>query len=321
MGNEVTHRQRNHQSISPSRTRGSSRGRTRGPVPVVNGALRPSDHEHGRWRAGRLAVGLGLASARGTRSSAPVLAALTSPLLEEPEQEASWHVGEVPRGKRILDLALILLALPVLAPLFLVLAAFIKVVSPGPIFYSQERVGYRENRFRMLKFRSMKVNADTATHQDHTTHLFKSDQPMEKMDHVDPRLIPFAWILRSTGIDELPQLINVWRGDMSLVGPRPCTTYEHEVMVPWHKRRFGVLPGLTGLWQVNGKNKTTFQQMINFDIAYARQWSVWLDLKIMFSTFPVLLGQLREMMAKRRQAGGLTPSQPTAPIPPEQATA
>jgi lipopolysaccharide/colanic/teichoic acid biosynthesis glycosyltransferase len=123
---------------------------------------------------------------------------------------------------------------------------------------------------------------------------------MEKMDHVDPRLIPFAWVVRSTGIDELPQLINVLRGEMSLVGPRPCTAYEHEVMLPWHKRRFEVLPGLTGLWQVNGKNRTTFQQMINFDIAYSRGWSIWMDFKIMLSTFPVLLGQLREMVEKRR---------------------
>jgi exopolysaccharide production protein ExoY len=317
MGNEVTHRQRNHHLVNPIRAR-SSRGRTRAAIPVVDGGLRPN--EHGRWRTSRLAFGLGLVAGSGSRSPAPVLSALASQVEEEQEQEASWHVGEVPRGKRLLDRALILLALPVLAPLFLIIAAFIKLVSPGPVFFTQERVGYRESRFRMLKFRSMKVDAETAAHKDHTTHLFKSDRPMEKMDHVDPRLIPFAWVLRSTGIDELPQLFNVWRGEMSLVGPRPCTTYELEVMLPWHRRRFSVLPGLTGLWQVNGKNKTTFQQMINYDIAYARQWSLWQDVRIMLSTFPVLLGQLREMVVKRRQ-GRQVPTQPAAPVPPEQAAA
>jgi exopolysaccharide production protein ExoY len=208
-------------------------------------------------------------------------------------------VGEVPRSKRVLDVALVCLALPVLVPLFLLVALYIKLVSRGPVFYTQERVGFREQRFRMFKFRSMKVNAETKTHADHTTFLFRSDQPMEKMDHVDPRLIPMAWLVRSTGIDELPQLLNVLRGEMSLVGPRPCTVYEHEVMLPWHRRRFDVLPGLSGLWQVNGKNKTTFQQMIHWDITYTRECSVWLDVKIIFRTFPVLFGQLREMITRR----------------------
>jgi len=225
-----------------------------------------------------------------------VLAART-----EASTPTSWFVGKIPLGKRVLDLTLITLALPVLLPLFALVALFIKLVSPGPVVFTQKRVGFREKRFRIFKFRSMKMNAETSAHEGHTTHLFKSDLPMEKMDHVDPRLIPLAWIIRSTGIDELPQLVNVLRGEMSLVGPRPCTAYEHEVMLPWHKRRFDVLPGLSGLWQVNGKNKTTFQQMINYDIAYARDWSVWLDFKIMFSTFPVLLGQLREMIEKRRK--------------------
>ena len=313
MGNKVPQRQQIHLLVNPTRAP-VARCRTRAPVPVVNGGLNPS--HHGRSRRGRLAAGLGLGAASGLRTPTPVLTLLRSPLVEEPEQDASWHVGEVPWGKRILDITLILLASPVWIPLFLVVAAFIKLVSPGPAFFTQERVGYREKRFRMFKFRSMKVGADTATHREHTAHLFKSDRPMEKMDHVDLRLIPFAWILRSTGIDELPQLINVCRGEMSLVGPRPCTTYGYEVMLPWHKRRFSVLPGLTGLWQVNGKNRTTFQQMINYDIAYARRWSLWLDIKIILRTLPVLFGQVREMIARRRQAArGPSPSQPAAPAP------
>jgi lipopolysaccharide/colanic/teichoic acid biosynthesis glycosyltransferase len=257
------------------------------------------------WRIDQVLAGFAGPSPE-LRQKAPILAGLVE--AEPVDQPSSWFVGQVPWGKRLLDLTLIALSLPALVPLFLAVAAYIKLVSRGPVFYTQERVGFRERRFRLFKFRSMKVNADTKQHESHTTFLFKSDKPMEKMDHVDPRLIPLAWVIRSTGIDELPQLINVALGEMSLVGPRPCTVYEHEVLLPWHKRRFGVLPGLTGLWQVNGKNKTTFQQMINFDIAYSREWSVGLDLKIMLSTFPVLTGQLGEMIEKRRRAA-------SAPMP------
>jgi lipopolysaccharide/colanic/teichoic acid biosynthesis glycosyltransferase len=280
-------------------SRRAAHGNGRGAVPLIREGLAHQCHRHSWWRVDHLLNGFA-ARAPAMRQRTPILTGLLDPV--RADQASSWFVGHVPWGKRILDLALIVLALPVLVPLFLAVGAYIRLVSNGPIFYTQERVGFREGRFRMFKFRSMKVNADTKSHESHTTFLFKSDKPMEKMDHVDPRLIPFAWVIRSTGIDELPQLINVVRGEMSLVGPRPCTVYEHEVLLPWHKRRCEVLPGLTGLWQVNGKNKTTFQQMINFDIAYARQWSLGLDLRIVFSTLPVLVGQLREMIEKRRRA-------------------
>jgi len=225
---------------------------------------------------------------------------------------SAWHVARrVPVGKRVLDYAVILGASPVLVPLMLGIAAFIKLSSPGPVFFTQERVGFRERRFRLLKFRSMKANAEVARHADHTTFLFKSNQPMTKLESEgDPRLIPCAWILRSTGFDELPQLINVLRGEMSIVGPRPCTGYEFDVLLPWHKRRFDVLPGLTGLWQVSGKNKTTFLQMVNFDIEYARQGALWFDLRIMLRTFPVLYGQVREMVGKRWPKSGKARPQP-----------
>jgi len=222
--------------------------------------------------------------------------------LTQAEGETTWHVGEVSLGKRILDVGLIMLALPLLLPVFVLVALYIKVVSRGPVFYTQERVGYRGHRFRMFKFRSMRLDAEASLHHAHTTHLFRSNQPMEKLDHVDPRLIPFAWLMRSTGLDELPQLINVLRGEMSLVGPRPCTIYVHEVMLTWHKRRFSVLPGVTGLWQVNGKNQTTFLEMMNYDVEYARRWSLWLDLKIILATFPALSSQVGEILEKRREA-------------------
>lgn len=201
----------------------------------------------------------------------------------------------VPFTKRVLDIGCLLLALPTLLPLFGAIALFIKVVSPGPVFFKQERVGFMGKRFRIFKFRTMKVNAEIGSHQNHLKDLIHSNTPMTKMDAKgDPRVIKFGNILRSSGLDELPQLINVFRGEMSLVGPRPCTQYEYEQFQPWHKQRFRALPGLTGLWQVSGKNKTTFNEMISLDIRYANDRSLWMDIKIMFMTFPVLLGQVKE---------------------------
>ena len=210
-------------------------------------------------------------------------------------QRSDIPLAKVPLLKRMLDIFCLLLALPTLLPLFAAIALLIKIVSPGPVFFTQERIGFMGRRFRVFKFRTMKVNADTQTHQNHLKELINSETPMTKMDSKgDPRVIKFGGILRSSGLDELPQLINVFRGEMSLVGPRPCTHYEYELFQPWHKQRFRALPGLTGLWQVSGKNKTTFNEMINLDIRYANDWSLWLDIKIMFLTFPVLLGQIKE---------------------------
>jgi lipopolysaccharide/colanic/teichoic acid biosynthesis glycosyltransferase len=204
-------------------------------------------------------------------------------------------VGKVPVAKRLLDLLCLLLALPTLLPIFAIIGLLIKIVSPGPVFFRQERVGFMGRKFWIFKFRTMRVNAETETHQNHLKQLIQSDKPMEKIDAKgDPRIIKFGRFLRSSGLDELPQLINVLRGEMSLVGPRPCTPYEYEQFQPWHKQRFQTLPGLTGLWQVSGKNRTTFNAMINLDIKYAKEWSVWLDLKIMLMTFPVLLSQVKE---------------------------
>jgi len=123
-----------------------------------------------------------------------------------------------------------------------------------------------------------------------------SNVPMKKLDSVrDPRLIPCGLLLRSLGLDELPQLFNVLRGDMSLVGPRPCVPYEYENYAPHHRERFNAAPGLTGLWQVSGKNRTTFEEMINLDISYAKKQSLWLDLKIIFKTFPAIVSQTKDL--------------------------
>ncbi len=205
--------------------------------------------------------------------------------------------------KRALDIFCLILALPTLLPLMLGIAALIKIVSPGPIFFMQDRIGFMGRRFRMFKFRTMKVNAETSSHQQHLKDLINSNVPMTKLDNKgDPRVIKFGGILRSSGLDELPQLINVVRGEMSLVGPRPCTPYEYEQFQPWHKQRFRALPGLTGLWQVSGKNRTTFNEMIELDIRYAKDWSLWMDLRIISLTVPVLLNQVKEQKLKKSNA-------------------
>ena len=207
----------------------------------------------------------------------------------------------VPTWKRVLDIAFIVVLLPGLLPLVLLISLWIRIVSPGPIFFRQVRVGYRGSNFVCLKFRSMKADADHGVHKDYLKDLIHSAAPMTKMDAKgDSRLIPLGALLRSTGLDELPQLINVLRGEMSLVGPRPCIPYECEDYLPWQMERFDTLPGLTGLWQVNGKNKTTFNEMMNYDITYARTKSLFLDLRIMAKTIPALISQVRDLQANRR---------------------
>jgi len=214
---------------------------------------------------------------------------------------AFLDLARIPGWKRALDISLILLAIPLLLPVALLIAALIRVVSSGPVLFKQERVGYRGSRFMCFKFRTMVVNADAAVHQGHLNHLMSSNIPMVKMDaQGDPRIIPFGPLLRSSGLDELPQLINVLRGEMSLVGPRPCLPFEYDRYLPWQKERFDTVPGLTGLWQVSGKNRTTFVEMVRLDINYARNQAFWLDLKIILKTIPALIGQMRDFRKKQK---------------------
>jgi lipopolysaccharide/colanic/teichoic acid biosynthesis glycosyltransferase len=205
------------------------------------------------------------------------------------------------RWKWKLDVLLILLALPFLIPLALLVALLIRSGSRGPVLFRQERVGYTGRRFMCFKFRTMFVDADTTLHQGHLHQLMNSNTPMVKMDSQgDPRIIPFGLLLRASGLDELPQLINVLRGEMSLVGPRPCLPYEYDQYLPWQKERFGTVPGLTGLWQVSGKNKTTFVEMIQLDIKYAKNKTLWWDLKIILMTIPALIIQMLETRQARQ---------------------
>jgi lipopolysaccharide/colanic/teichoic acid biosynthesis glycosyltransferase len=192
--------------------------------------------------------------------------------------------------KRLFDLAVCLLLLPVVLPLLLLSALAIRLDSPGPIFIAQERTGRDGTPFRMLKFRTMVQNAAELKAQ--LAHLNVLPPPDFKIPH-DPRITRVGKFLRQTSLDELPQLLNVLRGDMSLVGPRPTsfapTTYEL-----WHTRRLDVTPGITGLWQVKGRNTTTFDERLRLDIEYIEHRSFGLDLKILLQTLPSVLRRTGE---------------------------
>jgi len=220
--------------------------------------------------------------------------------MNDSDSTTSSEKADIPCWKRGLDITVILLASPVLVFCAALIAAIIRTVSTGPILFKQERVGYRERKFRCLKFRTMYAGVDAATHQGYLNNLISADVPLVKLDaQGDTRIIPLGRLLRSSGLDELPQLINVLRSEMSLVGPRPCLPYESERLQPWQRERFTTVPGLTGLWQVSGKNRTTFSEMMRLDIHYAQNKSLGLDLKILFKTIPVLLIQTWEMRLKK----------------------
>lgn len=214
-----------------------------------------------------------------------------------------------------MDVLIIVLSLPMVLPLSILIWLLIRNVSKGPILFQQQRVGYRGSRFMCLKFRTMHCGSETVSHQGHLQQLMKSDVPMTKMDAKgDKRIIPFGRLLRATGLDELPQLINVLKGEMSLVGPRPCLPYEVESYLPWQMERFTAVPGLTGLWQVSGKNRTTFTKMIQLDIEYSKTKSLYLDLKIIVLTIPALLIQVMET----RQKKAAEAAKASSSVPPTQ---
>jgi len=196
--------------------------------------------------------------------------------------------------KRAMDIAgsaaLILLLLPVLAAI----AAIIKLTSKGPVLFTQERLGEFGARFKCLKFRSMYLNNDPKIHQDYIRQFIagstEAEEPSPDAPAVykiiqDPRVTAIGRFLRKTSMDELPQLWNVFAGKMSLVGPRPPLPYEFEIYEFWHRRRvLEVKPGITGLWQVSGRSRTRFDEMVRLDLRYCRSWSLWLDLKILLAT-------------------------------------
>ena len=194
--------------------------------------------------------------------------------------------------KRALDVAGSLALLLTLAPVLLVIAALVRLTSRGPVFFKQMRVGEGAKPFKMLKFRTMFTGVDAALHQEFVTRFITAshrcnepgkDAPF-KITH-DPRITPLGRFLRKTSLDELPQLWNVFKGEMSLVGPRPPLAYEVEVYQSWHRRRvLEAKPGITGLWQVEGRSRTTFDEMVRLDLRYARKRSLWTDIKILLAT-------------------------------------
>src|SRR6266446_6964881 len=209
------------------------------------------------------------------------------------DDAAEVSAARMPRWKRILDVTYIVLSSPFWLPVMTLVMGLVRLTSLGPIFYRQERVGYRRTRFMLFKFRTMYVNAETRGHEEYFADLMRSECPMTKLDAVgDSRLIPGGRFLRASGLDELPQIFNVLRGEMSLVGPRPCLPREFKRYQPSEQQRINALPGLTGYWQVNGKNNTTFKEMIAMDLFYIRNTSIWLDLTIMFRTIPILIKEV-----------------------------
>ncbi|MBI5650676.1 MAG: undecaprenyl-phosphate glucose phosphotransferase [Chloroflexi bacterium] len=188
--------------------------------------------------------------------------------------------------KRAMDLILGTLALPIATPMMLFIAALIRLDSPGPIIFAQKRVGRGGKPFITYKFRSMRVGAESE--QDQLNGLNEATGPLFKIKN-DPRHTRVGRWLRRTSIDELPQIFNVLRGEMSLVGPRPPMIAEVEKYEDWHKKRLEATPGITGLWQVSGRSELTFDEMVMLDIYYIENWSPWLDLWILFKTVPTVL--------------------------------
>ena len=194
-------------------------------------------------------------------------------------------------AKRTLDIAGSAACLLAFGPVFLCVAAAVKLTSTGPVFFRQQRVGEAGRPFTMFKFRTMQVNADPRIHQEYVEKFIQANQPATSGKEAvfklvnDPRVTPVGDFLRRSSLDELPQFWNVLRGEMSLVGPRPPLPYEVARYKQWHRRRvLEAKPGITGLWQVTGRSRTTFDEMVRLDLRYARNVSVWTDLKILLAT-------------------------------------
>lgn len=218
-------------------------------------------------------------------------------LLNEVFFDFSWNWQKV--IKRYLDIVISLLALAFLLPMILLFSILIKITSSGPIFFKQKRIGYMGKEFSIYKFRTMYKVKDEQIHKEYVKNFINntnhSESNSEKDNRIykitnDPRVTPVGKLLRRTSLDEIVQFINVLKGDMSLVGPRPPIPYEVAMYDLWHKRRFlTVKPGITGLWQIYGRNTTTFNDMVRLDLTYANNWSLALDFKILFKTIWAVL--------------------------------
>jgi lipopolysaccharide/colanic/teichoic acid biosynthesis glycosyltransferase len=199
--------------------------------------------------------------------------------------------------KRLMDVVVTLLLLPIAGPVILVAGALVRWGSPGPAFYRSERIGRDGAPITVLKLRTMWVDADDAPHRQYVVAQLTADATrsadgdLHKLSD-DSRVTPIGRHLRRTSLDELPQLFNVLGGQMSLVGPRPDVPYAVEHYEPWQRERFDVLPGMTGLWQVSGRAALSPQAMLSLDIDYVRDWSLWLDVKLLARTVGVVVRQV-----------------------------
>jgi len=200
--------------------------------------------------------------------------------------------------KRSIDVASASLVMVLGFPFFLAVALLIKLTSWGPVFYSQLRIGERGEVFTLYKFRTMRQGADDAIHREFTRSFIEGRMSNSSLDEKapsvykltnDPRVTSIGNFLRKTSLDELPQFINILKGEMTIVGPRPPLQYELEYYEEWHKLRLEVRPGLTGLWQVSGRSSVPFNEMVKLDLYYIEHWTLLLDFKIMMRTIPVML--------------------------------
>ena len=198
--------------------------------------------------------------------------------------------------KRLIDIVVSIAALILFSPVFLLIYAAIRLTSPGPVLFKQQRVGERGKEFTFLKFRSMHVNNNSQIHQNYVRELIQGNVSKATGTYKiknDPRVTSVGRFLRKSSLDELPQFVNVLKGEMSLVGPRPPIPYEFECYALWHRSRmYQAKPGITGLWQVNGRSRTTFDDMVRLDLQYIREQSLLLDFKILLKTpLAVLSGE------------------------------
>jgi exopolysaccharide biosynthesis polyprenyl glycosylphosphotransferase len=193
-------------------------------------------------------------------------------------------------AKRTLDILISLTAIIVVSPIMLLAAVLVKLTSPGPIFFVQKRLGLNKRMFHIYKFRTMVMDAEARLKD--VEHQNEANGPVFKIRQ-DPRITLIGRLLRKTSIDELPQLFNVLKGEMSLVGPRPLQVRDYELFETycqdWQRKRFSVRPGITCLWQIMGRSSTTFEKWMELDLQYIRTWSVWLDLEILAKTVPAVL--------------------------------
>jgi lipopolysaccharide/colanic/teichoic acid biosynthesis glycosyltransferase len=231
---------------------------------------------------------------RGGTSSSHATLEEPFTMVSVPELGTSLASASTSKQYRVCDVVLSSVIFVVLSPLMLLIAVAVRLSSPGPALFRQTRVGFNGEPFELLKFRTMKENSDDAVHRLYVTKLLMGLEPEEGINGIyklerDPRVTSVGRILRRLSLDELPQLINVLRADMSLVGPRPALSWEVELFDPIYAARFLVKPGMTGLWQVSGRNTVSVSKGLDLDVEFVRRQSLWLYILILLKTIPTIV--------------------------------